>query len=373
MLRDTRDQSRKKFCFSAPQAVIGTAEGVHLRVHGDGLGPRHVVMQALNGGVLCLAGEPGGLRTNDRQTDASLLTRDRTICFGPYELSLREGTDPPAGEGRPRLRRIYPKRPQDDDRHGPGFCLTPTDGGDRWATLTPVRPVVTVGTRRGAGVPLRDPGADSLHALLLYGPDGPWVVDLRSRGGVRVNGRTVRRRRLEVGDEIKFGSEAVLLIPRPVETRSAEADSPLDQLRDVVADAVRQTLAGAFREQAAQAVRDICREEIDRQTGQFGAMLNEFRTELEAIRRIEAEVAALRSLLDASGGSKPVRSEERDRSPQVVSYPAVPTPPRDDSPKIGGSRRPVPAAKEHAIISERLAELERVRAGRWAALLNRMR
>ena len=62
---------------------------------------------------------------------------------------------------------------------------------------------------------------------------------------------------------------------------------------------MRDTIVGVMRDQAGELVRDVARDivrqEFVRQEAQTGSILGEFRGELEAIRRIEAEVASLRS------------------------------------------------------------------------------
>ncbi|MFH5802820.1 FHA domain-containing protein [Alienimonas sp. DA493] len=219
VLRDARDGSKIRYRFAAPQAVIGTAAGVHMPVRGEGLAARHAVLQALRGGVLCLAGEPGGLSSKERRTDALLLVPGKQVRLGPYELTLRSGCAAPPGSGRPRLRLLYPRTETPPEMNSPRFCLLPTDGRRAGAALTPLRPVATVGRRRGADLVLAAPAADALHALLLYGTDGPWVVDLRSAGGTRVNNAPVRRRRLALGDVVAFGGEEFRLLPEELDPR----------------------------------------------------------------------------------------------------------------------------------------------------------
>lgn len=68
-----------------------------------------------------------------------------------------------------------------------------------------VRAAVSIG-RCGAQVALTDVGISSLHAELFKHDDGWWVIDLGSKTGTLVNGRSAQRPvRLSRGDQIELG------------------------------------------------------------------------------------------------------------------------------------------------------------------------
>ena len=385
MLIDTRDRSRVKFRFTAPQVVIGTDEDVHLRVRGEGMAPRHAVLQALHGGLLCLAGQPGGLTAARRPSapprpaDALMLQTGSRVRLGPYELRVRRADDPPAGAGRPRITKLFARSPAAAGGAGPSptLCLMPAGGGGGIA-LGAGRPVMTVGGRPGADVLLQDPSAHALHALLLYGTDGPWVVDLRSREGTRVNGRRVRRERVGPGDEVTFGGESVIVLPAEFDSGGPAFGTPppVD-----FTPAGSESPDGFTVQLLRDAVRDTCRTEFARQEERFAAMLGDVRSdlreELAAIRRLDEEVAALREALENPGGRvRPGAGRLSASASASGPVPAVVRPAAVPGGRVsaGAGSGPVRSAvAHHADLAKHLANLERDRAGRWSALFAKLR
>ncbi len=68
-----------------------------------------------------------------------------------------------------------------------------------------------VGRHHGCDVVLGDPTVSRRHALLRF-RDGHWFVrDLESMNGTTVNGSRVVRCRLEPGDQLAFGEEALVV------------------------------------------------------------------------------------------------------------------------------------------------------------------
>ncbi len=63
-----------------------------------------------------------------------------------------------------------------------------------------------LGRDENADIPLEDHWVSRYHALLLHDADGLLLTDLASTNGTRVNGQSIRRRRLANGDELRIGS-----------------------------------------------------------------------------------------------------------------------------------------------------------------------
>jgi hypothetical protein len=72
----------------------------------------------------------------------------------------------------------------------------------------------TIGRGRAATIVVPDPNASRVHARLRLGAEGAAIEDLRSKNGVRVNGRRIERRPcpLRPGDEIGIGATALVLL-----------------------------------------------------------------------------------------------------------------------------------------------------------------
>ena len=244
------------------------------------------------------------------------------------------------------------------------------------------------------------PGADTLHALLLWGPDGPWVADLRSGTGTRLNDGAVRRQRLNPGDRVAFGGVGFeVRAPRPSPGSPSPGSPPpghagpppVGQLRPARADGAdgSRSLHDAIRAAIHDAVRDGVREELVRHEGRLDTLLTdlrqeilgELREELSAFQTLDEEVRALREHLSGRGPSAPAR--ESGAGPPTGDAPTgnPPTLPPGREPPAAPARPSQPAARrqvgeaarDHAVLAERLARLERERAGRFAALMARIR
>jgi serine/threonine protein kinase len=66
---------------------------------------------------------------------------------------------------------------------------------------------VMFGRQSDCEIVLKTSGGSSKHAYLVHMPDGWWILDLRSRTGVQLNGNPVHRARLKAGDSLTVGGE----------------------------------------------------------------------------------------------------------------------------------------------------------------------
>ena len=87
----------------------------------------------------------------------------------------------------------------------------------RGATI-PLDSHVTLGRDPSNTVPLRDTGASRFHCAIREDCGEFWLEDLESRNGTLVNGSPVLRCKLSIGDEIRIGGTALLVILGAEET-----------------------------------------------------------------------------------------------------------------------------------------------------------
>jgi serine/threonine protein kinase len=66
---------------------------------------------------------------------------------------------------------------------------------------------VMFGRQSDCEIVLRTSAGSAKHAYMVHLPDGWWILDLRSRTGVQVNGQPVHRARLKAGDQLTVGGE----------------------------------------------------------------------------------------------------------------------------------------------------------------------
>ena len=65
---------------------------------------------------------------------------------------------------------------------------------------------VLIGRSRECDVQLADPNVSRRHAELRQEGASYWIVDLDSTNGIEVNGRKLKRSKLESGDRVTLGS-----------------------------------------------------------------------------------------------------------------------------------------------------------------------
>ena len=76
-------------------------------------------------------------------------------------------------------------------------------------------PRAVLGRSRECDVQIEDLNVSRRHAELRRESDGFWIVDLDSTNGVEVDGRRVKRAKLESGDTFTVGSTAVTFATEP--------------------------------------------------------------------------------------------------------------------------------------------------------------
>jgi Protein of unknown function (DUF3662)/FHA domain len=154
---------------------------------------------------------------------AVLMETDDDLAIGEFGIATRmvqpRGRRGEAGEPAeqpvPGATMIYRAPPQeqpvaDDDaaeEHGfePELAVLSWNGGRE----TIDKPRATIGRSRDCDVQLNDPNVSRRHAELRREGATFWIVDLDSTNGIEVNGRRVKRAKLEQGDTFTVGSTDV--------------------------------------------------------------------------------------------------------------------------------------------------------------------
>ena len=78
------------------------------------------------------------------------------------------------------------------------------------------KPVVVIGRSKDTDIRVSDPNISRRHAEIRREGSTFWIVDLDSTNGVAVNGRALKRAKLDEGDQITLGStELVFRRPAP--------------------------------------------------------------------------------------------------------------------------------------------------------------
>ena len=163
------------------------------------------------------------LAEHARREGYALLTAPRVLFESDDDLSMGEfgiatrmvqphrapPGDEPAGEATPGQTMIYRPDPGATQAVGPGELDVETEpaaliwNGDR-RELDQRR--VVIGRSRECDIQLADANVSRRHAEVRQEGATFWVVDLDSTNGIEVNGRRLKRAKLEDGDRVVMGS-----------------------------------------------------------------------------------------------------------------------------------------------------------------------
>ncbi len=213
--------------FPRPFVVIGSAAETDLTLAHEDVSRRHAYLQLVAGRILCVDLQSRtGIRWEAGPEPWGWLGRQRTAHIGPFQLRdrSRPGEDR-GGDG--------PDRPADDSRPlsslSPGRSALPAvtlefrdrAGEPREWSMEPI--LAVVGRSPACKVRLESPEVSKSHCSLVRTPTGVWVVDLLGRGGISVNGTSLRFARLEDGDQLRVGRFRIALRIAPPPNPSARA------------------------------------------------------------------------------------------------------------------------------------------------------
>jgi pSer/pThr/pTyr-binding forkhead associated (FHA) protein len=331
-----------RYAFDRPAILIGSGLGSDLRLEHPDVSRRHAYLQMIFGRPFVVdLDSRTGLTIGGAKSAAGWVVPGRPIAIGAARISVRSGHS--QGDERPGPGSNPLSSKGDRSTSRPPTTSLVVDGDD--ARPIPIsRTLTLVGRSPRCKLRLRDPLASRFQVALLRTPGGVWVVDLRSTDGVSVNGVRLNHARLEDGDELRAGPMVARLVDRGSSLAVVRPDgsggrSPGTDLRPIL-----EQLAGA---------QDPSSEPFGMMilllTQMMGTMHRELvdlvREELEQIRRLAAEMQALKADAQAGGRGQ-----------------LGPPPEEADPASTPKARDPVDV---HLFVAERLEAFERERQGHW--------
>jgi pSer/pThr/pTyr-binding forkhead associated (FHA) protein len=200
----------EKHAIAAGETVIGSASDSGVVLSGEGVRPRHAVVQgATPGGVAILLAAAGaevlvnGVRLGPEPTP--LLHGDK-IAIGPHELLVVDTT-------RAGSTQLFDSGAFADLVPAPVLSKPPAKTGGRLVCLTDGREYtvgegsLSFGRDAGSDVVVSGQDVSRQHAEIRWDPEGYTLIDL-SVNGTYVNGeRTGKTRRLSRADIIRVGHD----------------------------------------------------------------------------------------------------------------------------------------------------------------------
>jgi hypothetical protein len=167
------------------------------------------------------------LQEHARRESYALLTPPRVLLEVDDDLELgefgiatrmvqpraRRQVDEPEGQVEPGATMIYKPRsaPAAAEEEGPPPEVDREVASLAWdgKTLQITKRRVLLGRSRECDIQVEDPNVSRRHAELRQEGSSYWIVDLDSTNGVEVNGKRVKRAKLESGDQFTVGSTEV--------------------------------------------------------------------------------------------------------------------------------------------------------------------
>jgi hypothetical protein len=385
-----------EYVLPQPFALAGSDPRADLRMADSRLPRRAAFLQVLGGRLLGLDLTVDAAGRNGRYPPHHWLPPGQAWPCGGFTIRL--ATDGISGT---------PSSLRREDL--PAAALEIVGGSGGVCEYTLKAPIVLIGKSGQCQVRLRDPTVSRFHCALINTPAGLWAVDLLGRSGIAVNGRMSRAARLEHGDELRVGS----FVLRALAGRSVNSDAAVGAeqslarlpLPPVVADLLPAvpnvpgdiaagglgpvvSLLAAMQQQMAEQHRLAMSGVIDAFRRMHNDQMQMIWGELAEFRRLTEEMTSLKASLaklpvapsGANSPPPPPRVSEPvtapkpapvfDRPPMDRPAPA-PRPSTPDRTREAGTAKTNPVIGDvHAWLSQRVAEVQKEREGRWQKIVS---
>ncbi len=204
LLLDVEEQGqRARRSFDQPYVLVGRDPRADLVLDHPEVSRRHAYIQVVEGGVYCVDLESrSGTHWTSSPARSGWLDPHQGIRIGPY--TIYAPAMPASLPGQPEPPSPLTVCPASSDE--PLDVLLKFQLKMTEPTLWRMRRMlVLVGNSPRCKVRLADPSVSRYHCGLLRTTAGLWVVDLLGRGGVTVNGASIRSARVQNGDELGVG------------------------------------------------------------------------------------------------------------------------------------------------------------------------
>jgi anti-anti-sigma factor len=192
--------------FNYPYVVIGRGEGCDVLLQNPRVSFRHAYLQVIEGRVFCVdLASRNGVFWPDGPRKFGWLAPNESIQIGPYFLHVLgdEERDRAAADTIADLNPLERYRGQAGPM--PAVDLEfryETTGQPTWSVN---RLLTLIGRSPVCKLRFDTTKVSGVHCALLLTRLGLWAIDLKGRGGTRVDGVQIRAYPLESGSEIGFG------------------------------------------------------------------------------------------------------------------------------------------------------------------------
>lgn len=196
-----------RYCLRQPFAIIGRHPAADVYLDADGIRPRHVYLQALEGRIACInVSQISSFASEDHEVeDFCWLPKERVIQIGSKHIKVLDD----GGEQAAATATISNPLQSGSawEVFGPRIALELHNDEVPGSLETWVidRVITLVGRAARCAIQLSDENISNVHCSLVLTNSGLWVVDLLGRDGILINERPVRAGLLGIDDELRLG------------------------------------------------------------------------------------------------------------------------------------------------------------------------
>lgn len=206
-----------RYCLRQPFAIIGRHPASDVYLDSDGVRPRHIYFQAIEGRIACInVSQTGSLQADDTPIEPFCWLKDNdSVYFGTRSIKLIHDDK----EVVQRSDIIDPMAPGSAwDIFAPRITLEITYQGSQETKIWLVDRLLTlIGRTPRCAIQLHDEVISNVHCSLVLTTAGLWVVDLLGRGGLIINEQPVRVALLGPDDDLRVGPFQIQLHEAPPE------------------------------------------------------------------------------------------------------------------------------------------------------------
>lgn len=210
-----------RYSLRQPFAIVGRHPAADVYLDSDGIRPRHIYFQAIEGRIACVnVSQTGTIQTSEAEVETFCwLKPGDSVHFGHRSLRLIQDEETVTVPGSAILDPLAIGSAW--EIFGPRITLEITN---ELVSRTPKlwlvdRLLTLVGRTSRCALQLMDDAISNVHCSLVLTTTGLWVVDLLGRGGIVINEQPVRFGQLGLEDELRLGPYRIRLQEIPVAFR----------------------------------------------------------------------------------------------------------------------------------------------------------
>ncbi|MGL4551164.1 MAG: FHA domain-containing protein [Gemmataceae bacterium] len=199
------ESARRTVSVPVPFALVGSDPRCDVVLEDQSVSLRHVYLQILGGTLFAIdLGSRTSMYLGLTRYAATWVRPREFLRVGPYHLRCDIPPAPKPPEAvEPPPNPLGDRNP--DHSTVPRLSADITVNGRLMSHWRFNRPLALAGRSPSARLKLADPSVSNYHCALVGVPTGVWVVDLRSREGTMINGRTYPFGEVRAGDCLDIG------------------------------------------------------------------------------------------------------------------------------------------------------------------------